>query len=395
MLLVQDGHQAHTGAREALDEEFVDGIIWSPADHRPDHLLSCSSDEPFEDAVQGLDPQLYVARLSDPNPKKLQDYELFSVPMRPRDLAARVLPGLVAGIMDYQAAIPDLTHLIAPTLAVPSMADRRAQSAADLADATMAWKEGVEDDRPLLLSLALERSFLDDGDSVDGLLDEVTATDPDGFYLLFELPPDLDRERSATIRSRALYMVSALAENEFEVWVGYAGMGAQCFRAAGAEAVASGWFQKQQHWSPGHWTGEGGGRQPKLRAYLASTIGSLFLEAELDPLRRADAELYEEVLESPGPLAEELRNGRSPADADFSRSECCLQMFATLAELESRNTGDLQVDLSRAYGDLEMAVDLLERIEEAVQLHPLSGVRSVGAWLDAVSDVAGDLGIAL
>ena len=126
MLLVQDGHQAHTGAREALDAEFVDGIIWSPADHRPDHLLSCASDEVLEDVAQGLDPQLYVRA-----PKRSQPEETpglrgsFSVPMRPRDLAARILPRLVAGIMDYQAAIPELTHLIAPTLAVPSMADQR------------------------------------------------------------------------------------------------------------------------------------------------------------------------------------------------------------------------------------------------------------------------------
>lgn len=395
MLLVQDGHQAHTGAREALEAEFVDGMIWSPADHRPDHLSSCISSEAFEDAVQGIDPQLYIARLSNPNPKKLEDYELFPVPMRPRDLAARVLPGLVTEIMDFQAAIPELTHLVAPTLAVPSMADRRAQSAADLADASIAWKDNAGDERPLLLSLALERSFLDDEDSVDGLLDEVTGMDPDGFYLLFELPPELDRERSAAIRSRALYIVSALAENEFEVWVGYTGMGAHCFRAAGANAVASGWFQKQQYWSPDHWTGEGGGRQPKLRAYLASTIGSLLLESELDPLRRADAELYEEVLDCPGPLAVELRDGRSPADPDFSRQECCLQMFATLAELESRITGDLEADLGRAHGDLEMAAELLGRIEAVVQLHPRSGVRSVGAWLDALDELAGDLGVSI
>ena len=142
--------------------------------------------------------------------------------------------------------------------------------------------------------------------------------------IYFLSSPDLDRERSATIRSRALYMVSALAENEFEVWVGYAGMGAHCFRAAGAEAAASGWFQKQQHWSPKHWTGEGGGRQPKLRAYLASTIGSLFLDAELDPLGGADLDLYEEVLASPGPLTDELRGGRSPSGCNFSKAEYCL-----------------------------------------------------------------------
>lgn len=395
MLLAQDGHQAHTRSLDAFEAELVDGVIWSPGDHRPDHLTSCISSGAFDGAVQGIDPQFYVARLTDPNPKKLEEYELFAVPLRPRDLAARLLPNLVTGIMNFQAGIPGLSHLIAPTIAIPSMGDRQAQTASDLSDASIAWKEDSADERPLLVSLALERSLLSDEDSVDGLLDEVTALEADGFYLLFELPPELDRAASASIRARALYMVSALVENDFEVWVGYAGMGGYCFRAAGARAVASGWFQKQQHWSPAHWTGEGGGRQPKDRAYLATTMGSLLLEAELDPLRRVDSDLYQEVLGTPGELAEELREGRNPAGADFSRQELCLQMFAALADLESRVTGDLDTDLGRAYRDLAEAVDLVERIEDVVQLHPRSGVRSVGAWFDALGELAGNLGISL
>jgi hypothetical protein len=395
MLLVQDGHQAHTRAIDALGADLVEGMIWSPGDHRPDNLAACIAGESYDEVIQALDPQLYVARLSGPNPKKLDEYDLFSVPMRARDLAARNLPALVAQILDYQADFTQLTHLIAPTVSVPSMADRRAQSASDLADASLAWKEEGGEERPLLISVALERTLLADDDSVDGLLDEITALEADGFYLLFELPPDLDRERSAAIRRRALYAISTLAENDFEVWVGYAGLGGYCMRAAGADAVGSGWFQKQQYWSPDHWTGESGGRQPKMRAYLTSMIGSLLLEAELDPLRRADRELYEEVLDVPGDLAAELRSTRSPADSDFSREECCLQMFATLAALESRINDDIAVDLALAHADLEGAVELIGRIEEVVQLHQRSGARSVGAWLDAVAGLAGDLGIAL
>jgi hypothetical protein len=395
MLLVQDGHQAHTRAAEALEAELAEGMIWSPGDHRPENLAALIEGEAFAGSVQAIDPQLYVARLSAPNPKKLGDHDLFAVPMRPRDLSARNLPRLVARILGHQAGFEELTHLIAPTISVPSVTDRRAQSAGDLADASLAWREEAGEERPLLISLALERTLLADQDSVDGLLDEVTTLEADGFYLLFELPPEIDRESSAEIRRRALYIVSALAENDFEVWVGYAGLGGYAMRAAGASAVASGWFQKQQHWSPGHWEGEGMGRQPKMRAYLASTIGSLLLAAELDPLRRADRDLYVEVLASPGDLAAELREGRSPADTDFSRAECCQQMFATLAALESRVSGDLAIDLARAHGDLGDAIELVDRVEEVVALHPRSGTRSIGAWQDALGGLASDLGIEL
>ncbi len=392
MLLVQDGHQTHTRASEALDAGYAGGVIWSPGDHRPDHLSDCIRSDHLEGTAQAIDPQLYVARLSDSNPKKLAEYKLFPIPMGPRDLAARLLPDLVNRILDFQAGHEPLTHFISPTLSVPSMADRKAQSASDLADASLAWKSASNDNRPLLLSLALERSLLEDEESIDGILDEATSFDADGYYLLFELPPELDRERSAVLQRRALYIVSALAANDYEVWVGYAGVGSYAMRAAGASVVASAWFQKQQWWSPDHWTGSGFGRQPKPRAFLSSTIGSLLLEDELDPLRRVDQTLYAEVLDSPGPIADELRAGRSPADGEFGRPECSQQLFATLADLESRFSGDMEADVARAIADLRAATDLVTRVNDLAPLDSRSGPRSVGAWVDATEGLASDLG---
>jgi hypothetical protein len=394
MLIVQDGHQTWTRAVEAIDAGYASGIVWSPGDHPRDRLAEHTVEEPFAGNVQAIDPQLYVARLRDANPKRLADHDLFSVPLRARDLSAQRLPGVVSTVLESQAGHAELTHLISPTVALSSMGDRSAQTALDLADASATWWASSGDARPLLISLALEQTLLGDRDSVNGLLDEVTGIDTPGFYLLFELPPDMDRARAAPLIARALYIVNALATNDYDVWVGYAGLGAYAMRAAGASTVASAWFQKQQWWSPAHWSSTTGGRQPRPRAYLSPVAGSLLLEAELDPLRHADADLYEETIDAAGPIADALQNGESPS-ADFDRATCSLQLFATLHELESRITGRVREDLERVYTDLTDAADLLSRIEWSVALEPRSGTRSVGAWADAVEGLAEELGVTI
>lgn len=394
MLIVQDGHQTHTRASDAIGAGLAGGVVWSPGDQGPDKLLERIACAPFAGSLQAIDPQLYVARLIDANPKKIGEHGLFAVPMRPRDLAARQLPGLIDVILSAQAGCPAITHLIAPTVSVANMADRNAQTAVDLADGSIAWWDGKDDeDRPLLLSFALEQSLLADDDSVNGLLDEITGLDSHGFYLLFELPPNADPQRAAPLIHRALYVVNTLAENDFDVWVGYVGVGGYAMRAAGASTIATGWFQKQQWWSPDHWS-PSRGRQPRPRAFLSTVVGSLVLETELDPLRRADARLYREIIEAPGEIASELREGRLPTDV-FDRAECSMQLFATLAELDARIAGDVEDDLRQVDADLGNAIENLERIEAVIPLEVRSGTRSPSAWRDAVVALAADLGMSL
>lgn len=370
------------------------GVIWSPADQVPDRLAERITSTDLSGCVQAIDPQLYIARLADAAAKKLADHGVVPVPIRARDLSARRLPDLVSRVMNHQAQFGEITHLLAPSVAIPSMADRSAQTAIDLADAAVAWKDDGGDARPILLTLALQQSFLADADSVDGLLDEITGFDCDGFYLLFELPPDADRSVAAPLIQRALYAVNVLADNDFSVWVGYVGLGGYAMRAAGAEAVATGWFQKQQWWSPSHWTPSSGGRQPRPRAFLPSVANSLILSSELDPLSRADAALYRAAIDGSGPISTDLRGGRSPADT-FHRGECVEQLFATLAEFESRITGSVEDDLRQVRDDLEDAVALIETIDGVIGLEPKSGTRGPGAWLDAVDSVADELGFVL
>lgn len=399
MFLIQDGHQAHTRVEAAIDAEDANGAIWSLADQTPASLNQLLETDHMraEGIVQAIDTQLYVAPLGDANPKKLPDHGLFAVPMRPRDFSARHLVPLVEELLGFQADRP-VTHILSPTVAVGSMADRWAGIAANLADTSLDVWAANEDDRPLLVSVAIQQSLLSDPDNVDGLLDELTTYECDGFYLLIELNPRTDPAEAAVLFERALYIVYALAElNDYILWVGYAGLNGFAYRAVGAEIFAGGWWQKQNWWSPGHWTAGGGGRAPRPRIYLESILGSLLIDAELRPIarQRTDTDLLGDLLGGAGELAAQFLGGR-PFDGNYDRGEMTAQLFAVCGELDSRATGDLVPDLRRVLDDIGEAEDLYRRIRQVgVQVEP-GIVRSAPVvWEMAITQLAIRLGLDL
>lgn len=396
MFLIQDGHQTHTRVAEAASSGHADGVIWSLGDQTPANLDAVVSASHMDDLVQAVDPQLFVAPLQDANPKKLLDHGLFRVPMVARDFAARHMVGLVDEILRFQAERP-VTHVLSPTVSVSSMGDRWAQIAADLADTSLANWVGGGDARPLYVSVAVQESLLSDDDNVDALLDELTSYDCPGFYLLFELDPDLDSAQAAAVFERALYVVYTLTElNDFTVWVGYAGLTGYVFRAVGATAFGAGWFRKQQWWSPSHWTGSGGGRQPLPRIYLDTMLGSLLIDAELQAVarQRTDSTLFEDLTSGRGPLAQRLKT-RTSFDGDYPRAELTAQLFAVCRELDSRIVGDVRRDVRTVLGDVADAELLHRRIRDVnVELDGRSSLTALAVWQTALISLGQRLGVA-
>ncbi|HEU4738358.1 MAG TPA: hypothetical protein VFS54_04660 [Solirubrobacterales bacterium] len=394
MFLIQAGHQSSTHIAEGLPEGRADGVIWSPGDEKPELLEQRMAEAAEHDAVQAVDPQLYVGLLEDANPKRLPEYELFDLPLPPRQFSARRLAGLVEGILDFQVELPS-THLIAPTVAVSSMTDRSAQVALNLAETALDLADEMDDERPLFISAAAERSVLADSESVDVLLDELTTHEADGYYLLFEIDPSIDPAGQASLLSEALYITYTLGViQERPVWVGYAGLSGYLYRAVGAEAFAAGWFQKQQWFSTGHWGPGGGGRAPRSRIYLESILGSLLIDAELMPARRQrrDANLAVDLLRGAGALAAEHAEGG--AVPDDSRSVCAAQLFEVCAALDDRVAGDLDIDLERVALELSAAADLYTRLGAAgIELDGRSSGSQITVWQAAIEEFQDRAGI--
>jgi hypothetical protein len=396
MFLMQDGHQAASRVAPALEQGSIDGVIWSPGDQTPDGLAAQLNAYAGGSVVQAIDPQMYVAALQDANPKKLGRHGLFSLPMGSRDYSTRRLEQVVIKVLELQGDAPT-SHLLSPTVAVSSMGDRSAQVALTLAETSLETWADIGDDRPLFVSSAIDRSLLADEDSVNSLLDELSALECDGFYLLFELPPRLDPAQLEQHLARAMYIVYVLGElNGYDVWTGYSGLTGYLMRAAGASAFGGGFFQKQQWWATSHWTGSGGGRQPRPRIALDTILGSLLIDAELGPLlrQRRDADLAETILLSRGEMAEDYRARGSISGAEPDRARMTAQLLAVCRSLDSRISGDVSADLRRVREAITDAQELHRRISAVnVQLEPDSAPTRLGIFAAAIASFGARAGL--
>jgi hypothetical protein len=317
--------------------------------------------------------------------------------MRSRDFSARNLVPLVEGLLAFQAR-NRVTHLLSPTVPVGSMVDRWAGVAANLADTALDTWSASDDRRPLLLSVAIQQSLLADPENVDALLDELTAYECEGFYLLIELNPRTDPAEASVLFERALYIVYTLAEvNEYTVWVGYAGLNGFAYRAAGAEAFAGGWWQKQNWWSPSHWTAGGGGRAPRARIYLESILGSLLIDNELRLIerQRSDTALLNDLLDGAGPFAAAFAEGR-PYDGNYDRADMTAQLFAVCSALDARISDDIPRDLRQVLDAITGAEELYRRIRDVgVQVEPGIVRNAPVVWQMAITALGERLGLAL
>ena len=212
----------------------------------------------------------------------------------------------------------------------------------------------------MLLSVAVEQSLLADADNVDALLDELTAYECDGFYVLLEIDPQTDPAQAAVHVERGLYITHTLSKiNDYTVWAGYAGLNGYVYRAAGATVSAGGWWQKQNTWATGNWSASGGGRQPHPRIYLESLLGSLRIDVELERIvrQRSDPGLATDVLSGAGLLAQDFLNGRV-FDGNYDRPEMTAQLFSVCRALDRRVTGNTQTDIRRTFDDAVAAEEL-------------------------------------
>jgi hypothetical protein len=387
VFLVQDGHQAHTQIPDAVASGSAQGVIWSPADHSAVQLDDLVRADWLEGHTNAIDPQLYVAPLQDSNPKKLPDHGLFPVPLRARDLSARSIVTLVDRILEWQSGFP-VTHLLSPTVSIASMADRSAEVAANLADASISAWAHRHDGRELLVSVAVAQSLLADPDSVDSLLDELTSYECAGFYLLLDLDPRLDPSELAVLTERALYIVYTLTQvQEYTVWIGYSGLKGYILRAAGADALTGGWWQKQNSWSTANWSAGGRGRAPRPRIYLDSLVGSLLIDTELELISRQniDPSLYRDVLTGSGDLADAFLNGRD-FDSDYPRPDMIAQLFSVLGELDRRLEGDVESDMRQVLDDIADAEVLYRRIRDTrIQVDAGGGQALLTVWQTAIT----------
>lgn len=256
-ILAQHGAQNGLRIARGLNEGLIHGAIFGAKEIAPSKLAAtlAAIAEEHPNSIRLFDPQFYAtmiaakagARLGSLRGEEGKDFYPYFEARRRRDLEReqQVMDDLES-ILQFQAALP-VTALISPNIVI--------QRSFDSVEATISKnflrnaarvRNEVGEGLPLYATLAVSSAALNDRIELQNFLQEITEIDdpPDGFYLLLEKP---DTTIPATLTepdvlSRWMLMNHTLKLNGFRVINGYTDMLAPYLGAAGADAIASGWY---------------------------------------------------------------------------------------------------------------------------------------------------------
>lgn len=341
-LYAQQGFGTGNGGRkiiEGLRAGFIQGAIISPKDYpiaRVQELLGAMAAD-FASADRLFDPQLYASLIAhDPAARmgKLleQDYPYFGARRRSQLESEANVIGDLRGCLEFQREL-DVTAVIAPNILIRRSLDSIEALVAKnfIRNAASVWDE-VGDERPLLVTLALDGDALQDRHELEAFLADITVLDaaPTGFYLLVASPTSEIAPELIESRTLAGWMLTnhALALNGFQVVNGFSDILSPFLCAAGGVAGATGWWANLKVFSMDRFEPPSpGGRRPVPRYLSRGLLNSI----RFDEFQRLRGRFPEVVNGLPSDDLYPIENGSEPENQDAE----ILQTWDTIASFAS------------------------------------------------------------
>lgn len=369
-LFAQIGHGLGDKVMKGLEEELIDGAIFSPKDLQRDTMRARIDEmrHNFPEAEIMVDPQFYVSLFPDSpaiNVGNISDWNCFRRFRKGQLEIGETIDRVLAEYFQEVAEL-DVTGIIAPNIYISQSFDsREAVIAKNFVRRARGIYEKNGDSRPLYASLIVCREALQDRGEFDEFINDITMLDspPDGFYLVIASRSSdaLSDIYHSDVVANWMMLNLALSVNGFKVVNGYSDILTPFLGAAGGTAGATGWWSNLRMFSISRFFPSTGGRLPIVR-YLSKSLLNRITFSEKDAVSR---------------FVPSVVNGL-PRDADYNpepeRSEEVLQSWEALKSLRE----DLvREDISESLKNCNQAV---LRAEQAY-----SEIASFGMVLDQKS----------
>lgn len=295
-LYAQQGYGTGERINAGLEEKVIHGAILSPRDNSKARLkqqLDKMAGD-FPDAERLFDPQYYASLIALDDGCRLgklegDHYTYFRARRRAELERENIIREDLRACFAEQAEM-DLTAIIAPNIVI-----RRSLNSIEsviaknfIRNAADVWA-GMDDERPLFVTLAVDAEALQDRYEVDEFLTDITLMEnpPHGFYLLVNNLTSIIQPELVDHRTLAGWMMlnHALSLNGFEVINGYSDILTPLLAAAGGSAGATGWWGNSKVFSLDRYEeAAGGGKRPVFR-YLSKALLNSIRFDELHRLR--------------------------------------------------------------------------------------------------------------
>jgi len=393
-LYAQHGWGKGDKIARGLDEHVVSGVILSPHDETPPDMESYVSK--LAQATGGpdllFDPQLYVSLIRNAAEGKLPQYNYYRQNLGLRDFTAlRNVQQIVKESIDFQKNL-ELSHILSPTICAESFTDRSAQVALTLAEESIEYWNGIDDDRPLLVSFVFAEFALAHNQQVSDFLDTISLLEADGFYLLVDRnSPGYSQDFESTRLAQMLRIIYSLKRSRFEIVCGYSDFTNVLYSAVNADAGATGWTQKLKRFNRGRFQPSAGGRRPRDRYSSSKLINSIYI-TELDSCQ--DVQRLRAV-KSNTPYDRSFDGQSYPSGVSWSSEDAALHHWASISQiLERVNQPTVRGRLEEISQRISTAQELYRDLTRlGVTFEPPNGAAHLENWAEGIAMLLRELRI--
>jgi len=388
-LLAQHGFGNGGKIESGLDEGLLDGVIFGAKDISPERLSvrleQLANDYP--QSVRLLDPQFYASLIASQPGARLgslvgdNSHPYFEARRR-RDLERDTqVDQDIMNTLGYQRGLP-VSAFISPNIVIRRSFDSIEGTIAKTFLRSASDAISIEGDgRPLYSTLAISAAALNDRIELQNFLQEITEMEnpPEGFYLLLE-KIDSSIASSLTepdILSRWMLINHTLKMNGFQVINGYTDALSPYLAAAGADAVATGWYNTQKSFSLRKFEPVPEFARRPVQRYTSVALLKSIRYTELNDLRDSFPEVMNE-------LSFDDRYDPDEGSAPDSTTSEALQNWEAI---NAMNGLAVQGDVSTSLENCRNALDRAEEIYVRIQGYGLTmRDRSSAAHIDLIRD---------
>ncbi len=378
-LYAQHGHGKGDKIERGLTQHVLSGVILSPRDLAPAKMVKFVGElrKIQADATLLFDPQVYGTAARHPaRLGRLPAYPYFPPSGSPDQIASAVL--------DYQLGL-GLDRLISPGWLQTSLNSSAVDAVMASASSSIEVWSAMTDAPPLLVSVVLDETPLQDQNAVDNLLNDLTRLDVHGFYVIVRrndstYPAKFEVEAATNL----MYLVYALAErNRFEVVCGYSDIVGLLLHSVGATATASGWYSNLRQFSLRRFEESGPSAPARPRYTSRPLLNSVLV---LPELQTAYTQGAIPVVLSQTPFDSVFSTG-SPGNAVWPAPTSCLHHWTVMTDLVARfsSRGSVAGNLDALEAALQQSSALYESLRRlGVLFQVASGPRDCRLHLDVV-----------
>lgn len=341
-ILAQLGFAKKGKVEKGTEQNLIHGVVLRPQNDKPESLIRYAERlrRKCDDIEIYFDSEFSIFSIQgDVNLGKTSEYSFYPNATNPgSNYLLQELEGYIKGSVEFQKKL-GVKSILGICPIIQDYKDRSMGTLSNIIELSLGAlaNEEAYHSGNFMISLCVQETAFQDIDSVNHMLDELTAWDVEGFYVVIDrnasavFEPNIDEQRLANIM---YFLYSLSVVNSYKVIVGYVNLLSVPYSAICNAEFAVGWFGKTRMFTQSGFINSKGGKRPKLRYLSEPLLSSVLVEPEIVTMKQ---NLDDSMFLSGSPFDNELK------PESWSQEKECLEDWYALSSLTQHLQSEVNI----------------------------------------------------